>query len=333
MISCAHAFPCRAHGINPLTSTYTPSGDFTCPRTAERGHLRPSYLRAYLSGSQLGRIHIERLAQLSGRHLANLQRALITTPIPRPRAVLSGQPSPAERAKQRAEARAELFAAIRADHRREDISVRALSARYQVHRRTVRQALASAVPPPRKRQAPRARTLRNDTQEFIDGIIRQDLQVPSRRRHSVRQIWERLLDDHDITVSYSTVRDYVVRRRAELADTAPSQPHRDLPSADPARRLPDNVRSAIHYFAMRLTNGTLSPRLLNGIDYRPYLTDPGSELEMTFAIFTNVLDIDANGLVTNTDAAHHRAAQWIRARHDPSYRIDPPLQAWETELT
>jgi len=56
-------------------------------------------------------------------------------------------------------------------------------------------------------------------------------------------------------------------------------------------------------------------------------------LEMTFAIFTNVLDVDENGLVTSTDAAHHRAAQWIRARHDPSYRIDPPLQAWETEVT
>jgi hypothetical protein len=53
---------------------------------------------------------------------------------------------------------------------------------------------------------------------------------------------------------------------------------------------------------------------------------------MAFAIFTNVLDIDENGLVTNADAAHRRAAQWIRARYDPSYRIDPPLQAWETEL-
>jgi putative transposase len=40
-----------------------------------------------------------------------------------------------------------------------------------------------------------------------------------------------------------------------------------------------------------------------------------------------------DGTVTNTDAAHHRAAQWIRARCDPTYQIDPPLQPWETELT
>lgn len=304
-------------------------------RLARANHLRPSYLRGYLSGPQLGRVQMQRLAQLSGRHPTNLQRALNSTTVPRPRGVPSGLPSQASRAKKRAEARTELFAAIRADHRREGISIRALSARHQVHRRTVNQALASAVPPPRKQQAPRARTLRKDTQEFIDGIVRQDLHVPSRRRHSVRRIWERLLDDHDITVSYSTVRDYVVRRRAELANAATPEHHPDDRPAppDPARRLPDDVRSAIHYFTLRLTNGTLTPELLNGTDYLPYLNDPGSELEMAFAIFTNVLDINENGLVTNTDAAHRRAAQWIRARCDPSYRIDPPLQAWETELT
>jgi hypothetical protein len=304
-------------------------------RLARANHLRPSYLRAYLSGPQLGRIQMQRLAQLSGKPATNLQRALNSTTIPRPRGVASGLPSQASRVKKRAEARAELFAAIRADYRREGISIRGLSARHQVHRRTVHQALASAVPPPRKQQAPRARTLRKDTQEFIDGIVRQDLHLPSRRRHSVRRFWERLLDDHDTTVSYSTVRDYVVRRRAELAGASMPEQHPDNRPAppDPARRLPDDVRSAIHYFTLRLTNGTIAPELLDGIDYQPYLNDLGSELEMAFAIFTNVLDINENGLVTNTDAAHRRAAQWIRARHDPSYRIDPPLQTWETELT
>ena len=44
----------------------------------------------------------------------------------------------------------ELFEAIRRDHRREGLSIRALSDKYEVHRRTVRQALESAVPPERK---------------------------------------------------------------------------------------------------------------------------------------------------------------------------------------
>ena len=40
----------------------------------------------------------------------------------------------------------ELFEGIRSDHREEGLSVRALARRHHVHRRTVRQALASAMP-------------------------------------------------------------------------------------------------------------------------------------------------------------------------------------------
>lgn len=47
-------------------------------------------------------------------------------------------------------ARVELFARIRRDHRHEDLSIRALAEPHGVHRRTVRQALAAAEPPPWK---------------------------------------------------------------------------------------------------------------------------------------------------------------------------------------
>jgi lambda repressor-like predicted transcriptional regulator len=43
--------------------------------------------------------------------------------------------------------RVELFAAIRRDERVEGLSIRQLADRHKVHRRTVRQALESAVPP------------------------------------------------------------------------------------------------------------------------------------------------------------------------------------------
>ena len=46
--------------------------------------------------------------------------------------------------------RVEVFAAIRWDARLEGLSVRALAARHEVHRRTVLEALASAVPPAQK---------------------------------------------------------------------------------------------------------------------------------------------------------------------------------------
>ena len=43
-----------------------------------------------------------------------------------------------------------LYEQIRKAHEREELSVRELSRRFGVHRRDVRQALASAVPPERK---------------------------------------------------------------------------------------------------------------------------------------------------------------------------------------
>jgi hypothetical protein len=49
-----------------------------------------------------------------------------------------------------ARSRVELFEQIRRDWRAGGMSIRELAVRHHVHRRTVRQALASAVPPPRK---------------------------------------------------------------------------------------------------------------------------------------------------------------------------------------
>ena len=45
------------------------------------------------------------------------------------------------------------FAAIRRDARVEGLSIRALADKHGVHRRTVRQALESAIPPSRKTPA------------------------------------------------------------------------------------------------------------------------------------------------------------------------------------
>ncbi len=46
--------------------------------------------------------------------------------------------------------RVELFEQIRRDREREVLSIHELARRHGVHRRTVHQALASALPPPRK---------------------------------------------------------------------------------------------------------------------------------------------------------------------------------------
>ena len=64
----------------------------------------------------------------------------------------------------------ELFEAIRRDHRREGLSIRELAQRHRVHRRTVRQALASAVPPVRKPRTFRAPVL-DPARPWIDAML------------------------------------------------------------------------------------------------------------------------------------------------------------------
>src|SRR5713101_1863079 len=111
--------------------------------------------------------------------------------------------------------RVELFAAIRFDWQRNQMSVRALSRKYDVHRRTVRQAIGSPVPPARK--TPQRRTVVLDgVRGLIDGILREDLEAPRKQRHTAQRVFGRLCDEHDARVSYSYVAKYVQRRRAEI---------------------------------------------------------------------------------------------------------------------
>lgn len=110
----------------------------------------------------------------------------------------------------------ELYAAIRYDWQRNQMSIRALAEKYSVHRRTVREAVASPIPPPRKnplRPAPLLDTVR----ELIDGMLRQDRTAPRKQRHTATRIVARLRDEHGAQVSYSYVAKYVNRRRRQLA--------------------------------------------------------------------------------------------------------------------
>jgi transposase len=114
--------------------------------------------------------------------------------------------------------RVELFERIRRDSWREGLSVRALARKYGVHRRLVREALTSAEPAPRKQPVRRSPQL-EPLKEVIDGWLRADLDAPRKQRHTVTRIHARLVAEHGAAgVSYSAVRDYVARRRPEVAE-------------------------------------------------------------------------------------------------------------------
>ena len=113
--------------------------------------------------------------------------------------------------------RVELYEKIRKDQR-QGLSIRELARKYRVHRRNVREALRSSVPP--ARTAPkRACPSLGPYKAWIDAVLETDMKVPRKQRHTAKRIYERLRDEQGAVVAESTVRAYVGRRRREVANT------------------------------------------------------------------------------------------------------------------
>lgn len=171
-------------------------------RLAHANYLRPSYLHGYLAGppGYLGPIQPERLAALSGRTLAILERTL--TGLTRQAGDTPRQPLQPSRHRIRVAGIPALIAAIRRDAQT-GYSIHALATRHRVHPRLIRQALADPGPPP-PGQPPRRVTALDPIHGPITALLASDPGL------STRQIWERLLDDHGADISYACVRYHVI---------------------------------------------------------------------------------------------------------------------------
>jgi hypothetical protein len=198
-------------------------------RLARANHLRPNYLRRYLRDPDHGGIRLDWLAILAGRPVDSLERALAD---PRQCSLRS---SPARRSG-RTRDKTVLLATLRRDAYERGQSIRAISDRHGVGRRTVLQALESPIPRPRKKLPPRKSRL-DPFKDAIDDILRQDLDKPHRSRRTVKTILDELTTQHGMVgVSYSTVRGYVAHRRSLI---------KGLPSPTP-RYGPDLSWSPCH---------------------------------------------------------------------------------------
>jgi hypothetical protein len=117
----------------------------------------------------------------------------------------------------------DLYAAIRRDVRA-GMSNRAVQRKYGVGFRTVKAAMESVWPEPRKQLPPR-KTRLDAFKPVIDQMLRADLDAPRKQRHTVKRIFDRLLDEHGAAeVTYPMVRAYVAARRPPPADTDRSGP-------------------------------------------------------------------------------------------------------------
>lgn len=161
--------------------------------------------------------------------------------------------------------RVELFARIRRDARAKGFSIRSLAKAYRVSRRTVRQALEAAEPPARRissRSSPKLDLYKH----LIDRMLLADLDAPWKQRHTAQRVLDRLVDEHQAVISYSTVRQYVKARRAGIAfeaGRAPLEvfvPQEHAPGAEAEVDFGDvwidiaGVRTRCYMFAFRLSH-------------------------------------------------------------------------------
>jgi TniQ len=196
-------------------------------RLARANHLRPSYLRSYLAGPahRDRRIDPQRLAAITGRPAATLQKTLTARGWPRPPRPPSG------RQRRRHADKPALYAQIRAAAQTGTMTKEQMVTHFRVGRQTISKALADPQPPPwkqpfKKQPPPYA--------AHLDALLAATPDL------TAIQLWQQATDHTDIKISYGTVRLYHQQRRQQPTTPPPGSvpPDRLTPASSSHARQP-----------------------------------------------------------------------------------------------
>ena len=113
-------------------------------------------------------------------------------------------------------AKVELFEQLRREHEFGVGTIAGVAAKFGVHRRVVRRAIASALPPA-QHYPERAKPKLGAVEAFIDKVLDEDRRAPRKQRHTARRIHRRIVREFpDAAVAESTVRNHVRERKRQM---------------------------------------------------------------------------------------------------------------------
>ncbi|WP_331744523.1 hypothetical protein OG762_50175 (plasmid) [Streptomyces sp. NBC_01136] len=181
------------------------STDSYVRRLARANHLKPSDLHCFLAGppNWFGKPRIERLAAVSGRSEAALQRALSDASSARSRAKPTPRTLRIQTHKALKQGSLDMTLPIQYDALGGDATVRQIAGRWNVPRWLVRRVLDSAIFP--DRQTPKNRSsITEPVKAQINSMITSGM--------GPKEIWTELMDVHDISVSMGSLQRQTARR-------------------------------------------------------------------------------------------------------------------------
>ena len=138
------------------------------------------------------------------------------------------------------------------------MSVGEASQAFGVHRNTVRKMLANATPQGYTWKRPPRRPKLEPYTSVIGAILEADQRVPRKQHHTVKRIFERLLDEYGYEGQHTIVKDYVGERRGRTGEMfvplthGPGHAQRDFGEAVAVIAW---VERKVHYFVLDLPHG------------------------------------------------------------------------------